>query len=553
LTDTASSRETPSDAGPQPADPKLRELVRELTRREFTSGSHAVRKHLEVLFSTPGLCQDKLAAVSLSALSHDIELARLLAVSARPSGEGLKQSLLDPEVVSALDDPLLHAVLRRSIVREETWEPLLRGLRQGYIHLAADNSARVSSPAHLRVLVSLACQIFNNEYVYFEDAQELRLLSDLKCHLEKSFQQDGVATRETFAQLACYAAYRPLGTLVPSVPLAAFAETTDEPILSELFRTHILEPLEESALRLQIPSLGVTNDRTTAAVKQRYEDAPYPRWLNLEIPSRKSLPEFMRARILPTPCVSQSEGHLDILVAGCGTGRDAIYDAVKFRDASVTAIDVSLTSLGYAARKTAEYHVPNLRFFQADILALEGWERRFHLAESVGVLHHMEDPEAGLRILTRLLHPGGHLRLGFYSKLARTRFDVARRLLKEQAFCDLPEDLRHLRQQLLAAPEGSELAEVRRYSDFFMMSNLRDLLFHPHEREFSLGELAGMLSRCGLRFLGFEHVSEAAFEEFRRQFPDAEMPTDLELWDRFERQRPKMFDSMYVFWASRAD
>ena len=48
------------------------------------------------------------------------------------------------------------------------------------------------------------------------------------------------------------------------------------------------------------------------------------------------------------------QGGADILVAGCDTGRNAIETAQGFKGARVLAVDLSLNSLGHAARKTRE-------------------------------------------------------------------------------------------------------------------------------------------------------------------------------------------------------
>ena len=56
-------------------------------------------------------------------------------------------------------------------------------------------------------------------------------------------------------------------------------------------------------------------------------------------------------------------------------------------------------------------------------------ERRFDVIECVGVLHHMEDPVAGWRVLRRLLEPGGYMKIGLYSERARRHIVAARAFL----------------------------------------------------------------------------------------------------------------------------
>ena len=59
-----------------------------------------------------------------------------------------------------------------------------------------------------------------------------------------------------------------------------------------------------------------------------------------------------------------------ILIAGCGTGQHSIGTAGRFKQADVLAVDLSLSSLAYAQRKTTELGLSNLTM-QADILNLK--------------------------------------------------------------------------------------------------------------------------------------------------------------------------------------
>ena len=54
---------------------------------------------------------------------------------------------------------------------------------------------------------------------------------------------------------------------------------------------------------------------------------------------------------------------------------------------------------------------------QADILHLHQIGKKFDIIESAGVLHHMNEPMAGWRVLTDLLKSGGLMKVGLYSEL----------------------------------------------------------------------------------------------------------------------------------------
>ena len=88
---------------------------------------------------------------------------------------------------------------------------------------------------------------------------------------------------------------------------------------------------------------------------------------------------------------------------GCGTGQTAIASAQKFLGAHVLAIDLSLTSLSYAKRRTPDDVAPRIEYAQADILKLASLERRFDVIDTSGVLHHMADPFEAWQILLTLL------------------------------------------------------------------------------------------------------------------------------------------------------
>ena len=119
-------------------------------------------------------------------------------------------------------------------------------------------------------------------------------------------------------------------------------------------------------------------------------------------------------------------GDIDILIAGCGTGRHSIGVAQQFERSKVLAIDLSAASLGYAKARTGALGVTNIDYAQADILQLGSIGRTFDMIQSAGVLHHLADPWAGWRVLLSLLRPGGVMFVALYSETARRDVVAAR-------------------------------------------------------------------------------------------------------------------------------
>src|SRR5262249_36781836 len=130
-----------------------------------------------------------------------------------------------------------------------------------------------------------------------------------------------------------------------------------------------------------------------------------------------------RGKIVPA---ADQQVEQDILIAGCGTGRHATQVAQLYPNARVLAVDISMPSLAYARRKTRELGLRNIEYVQAHILELGTIDRSFDRIESVGVLHHLAEPTSGWRVLVSLLRPGGTMRIGLYSELARRVVTEAR-------------------------------------------------------------------------------------------------------------------------------
>jgi 2-polyprenyl-3-methyl-5-hydroxy-6-metoxy-1,4-benzoquinol methylase len=95
---------------------------------------------------------------------------------------------------------------------------------------------------------------------------------------------------------------------------------------------------------------------------------------------------------------------LDILVTGCGTWQAAKY-ALCRPQARIIGIDVSTTSLDHTEQLKRKYNLTNLKTEQRSIEEVGGLAHRFDLIVCTGVLHHLADPDAGLRALGAVLKP----------------------------------------------------------------------------------------------------------------------------------------------------
>ena len=99
------------------------------------------------------------------------------------------------------------------------------------------------------------------------------------------------------------------------------------------------------------------------------------------------------------------------LDAGCGFGRHLHY-AARF-GATMVGLDFSRA---ITRAREVNTGLPGVTFVQADILRPPFRAACFDFVYSIGVLHHLPDPEAGFRALLPLVRPGGAIFIWVYSK-----------------------------------------------------------------------------------------------------------------------------------------
>lgn len=102
----------------------------------------------------------------------------------------------------------------------------------------------------------------------------------------------------------------------------------------------------------------------------------------------------------------------DVLEAGCGKGRHTLLMA-GYGARRLVSVDLS-DAVVVAAHHTRE--CGNASIVRADLLRLPLSDASVDVAVCLGVLHHLEHPEAGLGQLWRALRPGGTLCLWVYGR-----------------------------------------------------------------------------------------------------------------------------------------
>ena len=238
------------------------------------------------------------------------------------------------------------------------------------------------------------------------------------------------------------------------------------------------------------------------AVRDFYERHPYPAPLrNLDRhrelyrnPDRRRALSFL---LWPTETLRPDR---EILIAGCGTSQAAIH-ALREPDARVTAIDISETSLRCTRDLQKKYGLRNLDLHRLPIEQVGELGHTFDQIVCTGVLHHLPDPDTGLRALRNVLAPNGAMQLMVYAAYGRAGIYMMQEYCRLLGVSASEAELRDLGTTIGALSADHPIAGVsRRAKDFLHSDALADALLHPQDRAFTVPQLYAWLERCGLSF-----------------------------------------------------
>ena len=200
-----------------------------------------------------------------------------------------------------------------------------------------------------------------------------------------------------------------------------------------------------------------------------------------------------------------------ILDAGCGTGVSTDYLCHLNPGSDVLGIDISEGALTVARerlqRSGAAAQVSALRQEQRSLLDLDD-EGPFDYINSVGVLHHLDQPEAGLRSLAGRLATDGLLHLFLYADAGRWEIHRTQQALTLLDVGTGSEGLRLGRELFEILPEGNRLARHHRERwavDCAADANFADMYLHPQETSYNLERLFRFIGTAGLHFAGFSN------------------------------------------------
>lgn len=252
------------------------------------------------------------------------------------------------------------------------------------------------------------------------------------------------------------------------------------------------------------------------AVLSQYESYPYPERnpddekKRLIAGSPSSLFElnhyiFGGARDLSKP--------LQALVAGGGTGDAVIMLAQQMHDAcvpgEVTHLDLSGPSQAVAQARAKVRGLNNIRFVTGSLLDIaEVAPGPWDYIDCCGVLHHLEDPDAGLTALAGQLAPDGGIGVMVYGEYGRTGVYHMQDMLRAIApVGEVSDDARIATAKRLAEslPKTSWIVRNGLIRDHVGGGDpgIYDLFLHSRDRAYRVPDVADFVTQAGLRLTSF--------------------------------------------------
>ncbi len=451
-------------------------------------------------------------------------------------------------------DPLFLKALEKTLIKSGSLERLIMALRYELL-LSATHQGQVPNDC-IAIASAIAHYGYNSEFILPLTDAEKNMTKALVQLIDSALQAPTCTPSDISGALLLLSMYSPWHVLKQAQTLFDFAEDQWPDYFATLRAYHQMLAKLRS---IEFNQLSGTASDVSERVQLQYQEYPYPRWENLDY---KRPTHYSQALQQEYPGVRfpkfLSQGPIQVLIAGCGTGRHALHVAKYFRNVQVSAIDLSATSLAYAKMKAEAFEVDNIRFYQGDLLNLPvdthaqlGAQHGFHIIECSGVLHHIKHYHQALENLLAQLAPNGLIKIALYSDRARKPVKNIRNLFKRDNQALDKNRIKMIRQAILTSEELADKNQLVESDDFYSMSGTVDLLFHEYETQFTPLKLRKLCDQHGLQFLGFSSLSNEVKKAFiEHQGDDADF-TNLEQWEAFEIDHPTTFSRMYQFYCQK--
>ena len=495
----------------------------------FQNKNENLYPHLINILNFKYIRSKDIALSVISLIKYDDRIKKLLSIDLK----NVELYDIEDDLIELAKFDLFILLLKSCPLPDLPIEQLLTEIRSKLLLSKPDN---LKFYYYKNFINALSIQLFINEHIYNYTKEEEIVVDD---YINKINHEYDISEYEVL----CVSLYSRLNEIKNISFIKKIISS------KELAKILIEEPKIEHDLAKNIISISDIANDTSIKVRRQYENFPYPRWVNpgMSIDPQTLGEYFDERKIKINDKNFPLHDTLEVLIAGCGTGQQAINTYSKLLKSKVTAIDFSKRSLGFAQRKSKELDI-DIEYIHGDILEINRLKKKFDLIECVGVLHHMEEPEKGLSSLLSILNEGGMIFLGLYSKLARKNIhDYRKEFLQDNENININK-IKEIREIII---QRNSLKDKNLFysEDFYSTSEFRDLICHVQEHTFDITEIINILDRYNLKFCGFEDPT--LINRFK-QYDSKNDIFNLNHWNNFEKNNPQSFAGMYQFWCQKS-
>ncbi|MDP4709338.1 MAG: class I SAM-dependent methyltransferase [Rickettsiaceae bacterium] len=233
-----------------------------------------------------------------------------------------------------------------------------------------------------------------------------------------------------------------------------------------------------------------------------------------------------------------------VLIAGGGTGDSTVYlaEQLKDTDADIVYLDFSKNSMKIAQERAKNRGLKNITWINDSILNIPDLKLgKFDYIQCSGVLHHLENPDAGLKALSDSLTDDGGMGIMVYAQYGRTAVYQIQDIMKmvNEGVESRQEEVKNGWEVMNNLPatnwynRGKDLlSDHISHGDVGMY----DMFLHKQDRAYTVPQIYDFVEKAKLNFVEFQSAHSRAMLNIARYIKDPVLLKRLQKMDKSKQQ-----------------
>jgi SAM-dependent methyltransferase len=206
----------------------------------------------------------------------------------------------------------------------------------------------------------------------------------------------------------------------------------------------------------------------------------------------------------------------------------------------VVAVDISQPSLDHQQYLKDKHGLFNLELRLLPIEELPSLGLDFDLIVSIGVLHHLADPQAGMNAVADCLRPDGAMGLMLYAMYGRAGLELSQSFFRDLGLAQNESSIAMVRETLsLLSADHLVQPYLKLTRNLQSDAVLVDTFLHGRERSYAVDDCIDLVTRAGLVFQGWfnkaPYYPHDLFATANTVYPVINALPEPALWSAVER------------------